>query len=72
MRLSDGPAINDQLDQRFGRRHDLGLQLRDFEVVFSVRVPEPGHINIEEGRALIHFVTIRSSSALALVLQSGA
>ena len=56
VRLSDGPTISDALDKRLGRRHDLGLQLRHFEVIYSVRVVEPGHINIEEGRALLHFV----------------
>ena len=52
-RLSDGPAICQALDERLGRRHELGLRLSDFEVKFFVRVHEGDHINIEEGRALV-------------------
>ena len=39
-----------------GPRHDLGLHLGDFHVVFSVRVTSPDHINLEEGRALIRYL----------------
>ena len=56
VRLSDGLAICQALDERLGRRHELGLRLSDFEVIFSVRVHGRGHINIEEGQALVHFV----------------
>jgi len=41
---------------RLGRPHQLGLTLADFEVVLSVKVSEPAHINLEEARALLRYV----------------
>ena len=41
---------------RLGQPHQLGLALCDFEVVLSVRVSEPDHINLEEARALLRYV----------------
>jgi len=38
------------------RPHQLDLGLGDFEVVFSVRVESPRHINLEEAEALLHYV----------------
>ena len=54
--LSDGPELSDALLARLGKRHHLGLELRDFDVIFSVRITEPGHINLEEARALVLYV----------------
>ena len=56
MQLHEGQELAEALEMRLGRRHDLGIRLRDFDVIFSVRVVSPGHINLEEGRALITFV----------------
>jgi len=42
--------------QLLSRPHHLNLGLHDFEVVFSVRVECPRHINLEEAEALLHFV----------------
>jgi len=41
---------------RLGRPHQLDLTLADFEVVLSVKVSEPAHINLEEARALLRYV----------------
>ena len=56
VQLHEGQELAEALEMRLGPRHDLGIRLRDFDVIFSVRVVSPGHINLEEGRALITFV----------------
>jgi hypothetical protein len=56
VRLEDGPVLSEALDQRLGPRHDLGLSLKDFNVVLSVRIETPDHINLEEARALLQYV----------------
>ena len=50
-------------DTRIGPRHDLGLELGAFRVVFSIHVASPGHVNLEEARALVRYVKwiLRSS-----------
>ena len=54
--LSDGPELSDALLARLGKRYHIGLELRGFDVIFFVRISEPGHINLEEGRALVIYV----------------
>ena len=54
--MGDGPELSQELLARLGPRHDLQLRLRDFDVVFTVRVESPNHINIEEGIALIRYL----------------
>ena len=49
----DKYALDEKLPQRLGRSLDLSLQLRDFNVVFSVKVESSEHVNIEEVRALL-------------------
>ena len=51
-------GVDDTLATRrlLSRPHQLGLQLSDFEVMFSLRVEAPRHINLEEAEALLHFV----------------
>ena len=62
--MEDGPALSHELLARLGPRHDLKLELGNFDVIFTVRVETPGHINIEEGVALIRYLkwVLRSSS----------
>ena len=43
------PALPAELAARLGLRYDLNLEVRDFDVIFSVRVESPNHINIEDG-----------------------
>jgi hypothetical protein len=45
-----------QLSRKLGVPRDVGLQMSDFEVVLSLRVDRPKHINLEEAEALIRFV----------------
>ena len=54
--VGDGPALSAELSARLGPRHDLQLELRNFDVLFSVRVESPNHINIEEGVAVIRYL----------------
>ena len=54
--VGDGPALPAELSARLGPRHDLKLELRNFDVIFSVRVESPNHINIEEGAAVIRYL----------------
>jgi hypothetical protein len=56
VRLDESPLLSDALSSRLGPRYDLGLQLSDFSVVFSVNIVSPGYINLEEAKALIHLV----------------
>ena len=56
VRLDESPELSDVLASRLGPRNDLGLQLSDFRVIFSVKIVAPGHINLEEAKALIHLV----------------
>lgn len=56
VRLDESPTISDALASRIGPRYDLGLKLADFRVIFSVQMVAPGHINLEEAKALIHLV----------------
>ena len=67
MHLGDGPELSKELEARLGRRYDIELQLRDFDVIFSVKVDEPDHINLEEMKALLLFVKwiLRSASRFA-------
>ena len=48
--------LSAELSARLGPRHDLQLELRNFDVIFSVRVESPNHINIEEGVAVIRYL----------------
>ena len=52
----DGPALPAGLSARLGPRYDLDLELRNFDVIFSVRVESLNHINIEEGVAVIRYL----------------
>ena len=54
--LGDGPDLTKELEARLGRWNDLGLELRDVDVIFSVEVDDPDHINLEEAKALLLFV----------------
>ena len=54
--VGDGPELPAELAARLGPRYDLSLELRDFDVVFSVQVESPNHINIEEGVAVIRYL----------------
>ncbi len=54
--LAKGPLLDERLMRRLGPRHDLGLQLGDFEVVLCVQVPDPRHINLGEAASLLCFV----------------
>ena len=56
VRLQDSPELADSLAARLGPRYDLNLRLSDFRVIFSVNIVAPGHINLEEAKALIHLV----------------
>ena len=49
--LDAGPELNRELEARLGRRHNLGLRLNDFDVIFSTNIEDGEHINIEEGIA---------------------
>ncbi len=50
------PAEAETRSRRLGLRHRLGLTMGDFEVLFSIRVEAPQHINLEEERALIRYL----------------
>ena len=50
------PAEAEARSRRLGLRHRLGLTMGDFEVLFSIRVEAPQHINLEEERALIRYL----------------
>ena len=54
--LDDGPELSESLCARLGPRHRLGLDLSSFQVVLSVPVISPQHINLEEGRALLQYI----------------
>ena len=54
--VGDGPSLPPELAARLGPRYDLNLELRDFDVIFSVRVESPNHINIEEAAAVIRYL----------------
>ena len=54
--MRDGPELGPELLPRLGPRHDLKLELRNFDVIFSVKVETPNHIHIEEGIALLRYV----------------
>ena len=45
--------VGAELSARLCPRCDLNHELRNFDVMFSVRVESPNHINIEEGVAVI-------------------
>ena len=62
--LDDGPGLAPNLLARLGPRHDLHFELRNFDVIFSVHVHAPNHINIEEGVAMIRYLkwVLRSTS----------
>ena len=51
---------------RLGPRHQLGCTFADFEVVLSVKVDDPGHVNLEEARALLRYIRwiLRSTDRL--------
>ena len=53
VRLGDGAALDPRVEAGLGAQHDLQFQLADFDAIFSVKTHEQGHINIEEGRALV-------------------
>ena len=53
---SELPVEAESRSRALGQRYRLGLALADFEVLFSIRVLDPGHINLEEERALIRYV----------------
>ena len=65
--FDEGPELPDDLLARLGPRHDLQLTLSDFDVVFSVRVETPSHINIEEANALLRYLrwVLRAKSRFA-------
>ena len=54
--VGDGPELPANLSAGQGPRYDLNLELRNFDVIFSVRVEPPNHINIEEGVAVIRYL----------------
>ena len=54
--MSDGPELDEALLARLGKRHVVPLELRDFDVIFTVKVETPNHINLEEGAALIRYL----------------
>ena len=54
--VGDGPELPAELAARLGPRYDLDIELRNFDVIFSVRVESPNHINIEEGVAVIRYL----------------
>ena len=53
--VGDGPELPAELAARLGPRY-LDLELRDFDVIFSVRVESPNHIHIDDGIAVIRFL----------------
>ena len=53
--LDDGPCL-DHRAANLGPRHNLGLSMASFEVVLCARVLSPGHINVEEAKALLSYV----------------
>ena len=65
--FDEGPDLPDDLLARLGPRHDLQLTLSDFDVIFSVRVETPNHINIEEAGALLRYLrwVLRAKSRFA-------
>ena len=54
--VDDGPELVPELEARLGPRYDLKLTMRNFDVVFSIRIDSPNHINLEEGAALIRYL----------------
>ena len=54
--LADGPLLPEPLSSRLGPRHVLNVPLGAFQVVISVRVESPQHINLEEANALLRYV----------------
>ena len=54
--VGDGPELPAELAARLGPRYDLHLELRDFGIIFSIRVESPNHINIEEDVAVIRYL----------------
>ncbi len=54
--MEAGPPLPQRPCRRLGPRHNLGLDLRDFRVVLSIRRGSPDHVNLEEARALICYV----------------
>lgn len=54
--LGDGPELAPGLAARFGTRHDLHLDLRNFDVIFPVPIESLNHINIEVGVALLRYL----------------
>ena len=62
--LNDGPELTEALLARLGPRQTIDLELRNFDVIFSVHVESPNHINLEEGHALIRYLkwVLRCSS----------
>ena len=54
--VGDGPSLPPELAARLDPRYDLNSELRDFDVIFSVRVESPSHINIEEAAAVICYL----------------
>ena len=53
--LTGGVDI-DNRSSRLGPRHKLGLSLSSFEVVLSIPVASPEHINVEEAKALFRYL----------------
>ena len=54
--MGDGPELDEALLARLGKRHDVPLHLGDFDVIFSVKVETPNHINLEEGAAMLRYL----------------
>ena len=54
--MSDVPDLSPELVARLGPRHDFGLGLKHFDVIFSIKVDTPNHMNIEEGVAMIRYI----------------
>ena len=54
--VGDGPELAPELEARLGPRHDLKLTMKNFDVVFSIGIDSPNHINLEEGAALIRYL----------------
>ena len=47
--VGDGPELPAELAARLGPRDDLDLELRDFDVIFSVRVESPITFTLRRG-----------------------
>ena len=54
--MEGGPPLPQRQSERLGPRRHLGLNLRDFKVVLSIRRGSPDHVNLEEARALLRYV----------------